>query len=229
MATYNGERFLREQIDSILMQLSKDDELIISDDRSTDSTRSIVESYSDKRIIFLENPGKGINSNFENALRHASGDVVFLSDQDDVWMPGKVDECLKALQQADCVVHDSFITDVNLDIIEESFFSLRKCRSGVFHNWMRNGYLGCAMAFRREILSLALPIPPGLMVWHDIWIGLLSDLRFKLVFIPFKGIKFRRHSETSSVTAKSRFSIAKMVEYRINVAYHIIKRAFLRK
>lgn len=83
--------------------------------------------------------------------------------------------------------------------------------------------------FQKEILSLALPIPPGLMVWHDIWIGLLSDLRFKLVFIPFKGIKFRRHSETSSVTAKSRFSIAKMAEYRINVAYHIIKRAFLRK
>lgn len=229
LATYNGERFVGAQIESILSQLGENDELIISDDHSTDTTRDILKSYTDKRIRLLDNPGKGINSNFENALRHTRGDFIFLSDQDDVWLPGKVEECVKALENADCVVHDSYITDENLDIIDESFFSLRKCRRGALHNWIRNGYLGCAMAFRKEVLALALPIPDKIMVWQDIWIGLLSDIRFRLVFIPFKGIKFRRHSSTSSVTAKRKFSIGRMIAYRINAAYFVTKRIILRK
>lgn len=91
VATYNGEKYLQEQLDSILIQLAPDDELIISDDFSTDKTRSILDSYrADPRIKLLEGPQKGIIKNFEHAINQASGDLIFLADQDDVWLPDKV-------------------------------------------------------------------------------------------------------------------------------------------
>ena len=84
MATYNGEKYLREQVGSILTQLGENDELVVSDDGSTDSTIDILKSYNDPRIKIFINTGRhGVNSNFENALRHADGDYIFLSDQDD--------------------------------------------------------------------------------------------------------------------------------------------------
>ena len=102
MATYNGARYLREQIDSILAQLSIDDELIISDDGSTDDTFNIIGGYDDPRIRLLRNRGKhGFSSNFGNALFHAKGEYVFLSDQDDVWIAGKYADVLAKLQQYD--------------------------------------------------------------------------------------------------------------------------------
>ena len=113
MATYNGEKYIREQIDSILAQLGDKDELIVSDDGSADATLSIVRSFSDPRIKIISNTGKhGTNGNFENALKHAQGDYIFLSDQDDVWLPGKVNICLQALQTAHLVVHDCYVTAI---------------------------------------------------------------------------------------------------------------------
>lgn len=91
LASYNGQNFIKEQIESILSQLSAIDELIVSDDISSDSTLDIVNSFKDDRIKILS----GIKfaspiRNFENALKYATGDVIFLSDQDDVWLPNKV-------------------------------------------------------------------------------------------------------------------------------------------
>ena len=89
MATYNGEKYIREQIDSILPQLSDSDELVISDDGSSDSTIDIIQGYNDRRIRLYHNTRHGVTWNFENALRQSRGDVIFLADQDDVWKPGK--------------------------------------------------------------------------------------------------------------------------------------------
>ena len=90
IATYNGGAFIKDQIYSILLQLSQNDEIIISDDGSRDSTLNILFSFNDSRIKIYKNGGKhGVVSNFENAIKHATGDYIFLCDQDDVWMPGK--------------------------------------------------------------------------------------------------------------------------------------------
>lgn len=227
MAVYNGEKYLQAQIASILSQLSSDDELIISDDGSTDSTLSIILSFKDKRIKYLTNSEpQGVNSNFENALREAKGDFIFLSDQDDVWIDGKVDECISALADSYCIVHDCIVTDKNLKVVDESFFKLRNSHSGFIHNWIRNGYLGCAMAFRREVLNLCLPIPAGLPVWHDIWIGALCELKYGIRFIPFKGIYFRRHDSNTSVTAKSAFKLSHQIAYRLKELPYIFGRYF---
>ena len=114
IATYNGEKYIFEQISSILSQLGKDDEVIISDDGSTDDTIKIIESICDNRVRLLINNGKhGFVSNFEKALMKSKGDFIFLSDQDDIWKSNKVQVVLKSLNKYDLVVHDADLIDGN--------------------------------------------------------------------------------------------------------------------
>ena len=116
LATYNGEKYIKEQLDSILPQLSANDEIIISDDNSTDDTINIIRSLNDERIKIYVNKTKGIVKNFENALNNASGDIIFLSDQDDVWKNDKVKKILSAFSS------DNSLTFVfsNAEIIDEN-------------------------------------------------------------------------------------------------------------
>lgn len=216
MATYNGEKYLREQVDSILSQLTKDDELIISDDGSTDSTIDILKSYNDSRIkIFINAHTHGVNGNFENALRHANGNYIFLSDQDDVWLDGKVDTCVTALSEYDCVIHDAFVVNSNLEVTSCSFFTERKSGPGFWKNLYRNTYLGCCMAFNRSVLSAILPIPITKSYYHDNWIGSIADLKFNLIFSPYKGILFRRHEYNTSCTAKqTKYNFFQQIKHR---------------
>jgi len=119
MATHNGAQYLREQINSILPQLGAKDEIVISDDGSTDDTLSIIRSFNDNRIKIYnfkqqsksEHLHQYITRNFQNALRYAKGDYIFLSDQDDIWTEGKVDVCLDYLKDNTLIVHDMQFID----------------------------------------------------------------------------------------------------------------------
>lgn len=231
MATYNGEKYICEQVDSILAQLGGEDELIVSDDGSSDATLSILRSYGDPRIRLSHNTLRhGVNGNFENALRQARGDYIFLADQDDVWLPGKVSACIEALQAADLVVHDCIVTDSELRTVHESFFALRGSRPGFWRNWFRNSYVGCCMAFRREILDRVLPIPARMSALHDCWIGLLAEAAGRTEFLPFAGIRFRRHERNTSPTAsESKFSLSSRIGGRIGLLRLVSKRILLKK
>ena len=226
MATYNGEKYLRQQLDSILVQLSEQDEIVISDDGSTDKTIEILKSYKDTRIkVFNNIKNHGVNSNFENALQNAYGNYIFLSDQDDVWLPGKIEACVNALNSVDCVIHDAIITNAELKIIAQSFFAYRRSGNGLLKNIVKNTYLGCCMAFRRELLPTVLPIPNTTRFYHDNWIGLLADWKFNLRFIPFKGIYFRRHESNTSYTAKtSKYSRMRQLTNRLSQFWLTYKR-----
>ena len=108
IATYNGVNYIREQLVSILCQLSSHDEIIISDDGSTDNTIDVLESIRDLRIKIIYNKGRhGVVPNFENALRNSTGDFIFFADQDDIWDEHKVARCMTALKDADLVVHNA--------------------------------------------------------------------------------------------------------------------------
>ena len=232
IATYNGQQFIEEQLLSILSQLGENDEIIISDDGSTDNTLFIIDRLADTRIRVYNNLGRsGPIYNFENALKHAVGDYIFLSDQDDKWLPGKVEKMKQALNNIELVVSDCYIGDEDLNIIKESFFDWRSSRNGILKNIWRNSYLGCCMAFHRNLLEYALPFPKNIPM-HDIWLGLIAEIYYKTIFIPDRLMVYRRHrSNTTVVTThfKSKESIRHRIMFRTDLAFAIVKRILLLK
>lgn len=224
LATHNGEKYLRDQIESILPQLNDHDELIISDDGSTDTTISIINSYRDKRLKFYgcqseNNPIK----NFENALTHSSGDIIFLSDQDDLWVPNKIEMMVQALNKFDLVLSDCFVVDENLQPLHTSLFDINKTCLGLWKNLWKNSYTGCCMAFKREILDKALPFPEGIPM-HDQWIGLVGELFFQPTIIDSKLILYRRHSKNTTKTGdRSHYGIVSKLRFRFNLIKNLIR------
>jgi glycosyltransferase involved in cell wall biosynthesis len=191
--TYNGEKYIHRQLESILSQIGEKDEVIISDDSSTDGTIEIIKGFNDSRIQLFENClYKNTIFNIENALKRAKGEYIFLSDQDDVWLPGKVSKTLEMLCEHDIVVCNSHIVDQDEKIIHESYFKWRGIKPGFINNLGKSAYLGCALAFNRKILDFILPFPKKIAM-HDIWIGVVSELIGKTFFIQEQLFLYRRH------------------------------------
>ena len=202
IATYNGERFLKEQLSSILCQLGKDDEVIVSDDGSSDETINIVTTFQDTRIRLLHNTHKhGFVGNFENALSNVKGDYVFLSDQDDVWMPNKVERVASLLAEYDLVVHDAELIDGNGKQLGKTYYSTQHGHTDFLMNLWKSRFLGCCMAFRRSLLEQCLPFPQEIVA-HDYWIGMYALLKHKVLFIPDILIKYRRHGGNVSPSSE---------------------------
>ena len=208
LASYNGERFIEDQLTSVLAQLQDGDEVIVSDDASQDRTVELVEAMADPRVRLLRNDASvGVVKNFERALRIARHDYIFLCDQDDVWLPGKVQRMADALQQAVMVVSDCRVVDENLQTLHPSFFALRGSRPGILHNLWRNAYLGCCIAMRASVLQRALPLP-AVIPMHDMWLGLVAQTLGEVRFLPEVLSMYRRHghaaSEGAGVSSSSR-------------------------
>lgn len=225
MATYNGEKYIKEQLSSILSQLSEKDEIIVSDDSSTDKTVEIIESFQDKRIkILKKNKFRQPNLNFENALKYSKGDIIFLSDQDDVWIENKVEIILNQLKKYDLIVSDAFITNEKLNITNESLFSEVNSNRGILKNIIKNTYYGCCMAFKREVLKKALPFPKTREIGHDLWLGIIADRYFKVKFLKEKLIYFRRHENTLTTIKKSKRRLIVKLLGRVKVLYYFLKK-----
>lgn len=214
MATYNGELYIEEQIDSVLKNLDEDDELIISDDGSSDGTRAIVHSYieKDSRIQLVDGPQKGVIKNFENGLKCAKGEIIFLCDQDDIWTDNKVETVYSVMsdESTKLVMHDAVVVQDGHEIYA-SFMNHRGSKLGLFHNVLKNSYIGCCMAFKRELLQYILPFPEKICM-HDQWIGLIGEMTGKNVFISDKLISYRRHENNAS-TMKG-LSVLKKIKNR---------------
>lgn len=200
MATYQGETYLKEQIESILCQIGTNDELIISDDGSTDETLEIINSYKDSRVKLYANTGKhGCSGNFENALNKAAGDIIFLADQDDIWNKDKVLITLEYLKNYDFVVSDCVTVDEDMNILSNSRIKEFNLKTGFWRHFIKARYLGCCMAFRRTVLESSLPFPSNpLLVEHDIWIAAIAEAYYRVKIIPQPLISYRRHSSNVS-------------------------------
>lgn len=224
MATYNGEKYITQQLDSILSQISDTDELIISDDGSTDKTIDIIQEYQTKykNIRLLNGPRCGVQKNFENALKHVQGDIVFLCDQDDVWVKGKVKACMHEFETKEniLVLHDAYIVDENCNVIEDSLFAHRGSKSGLVKNIIKNSYVGCCMAFRKDLLEHCLPFPDKIEM-HDWWIGLVAEKVGKTALINKPYLMYRRHAE--NVSSFHHHPFKKMVFNRIYFIIQILK------
>lgn len=226
IATFNGEKYIQQQVRSILSQLTDNDEIIVSDDSSSDNTLTLIKELADPRIkIYPDQRFQSPIYNFEFCLSKAEGDIIFLSDQDDIWLPGKVDRIIEAFRCYNCdvVVSDAMIVDEHLNILHESFFGSIKSGPGILKNIYKNTYLGCTMAVHHRILDKALPFPRNIPM-HDMWIGLIGELFGKTRFIDNKLVLYRRHAET--VTTGKHATTIQMIKWRINLTANLLLRYF---
>lgn len=225
IATYNGEKFISQQLVSILSQLADNDEIIISDDGSKDNTINIINSFKDNRITLVVNSGNhGYTPNFMNALKNAKGDYIFLSDQDDVWLPNKVDICVEYLKTNDAVFHDAFVVDSNNNIIQDSLTYTRPSYSSLIGNLYKMGHLGCCTAFRRKIIDYAIPFPSNYdLCSHDDWLVEMSCAFGKVANIKDKLIYYRRHGNNTSVL-HSNINFYSKISYRLYIIASLLRR-----
>lgn len=205
MAAYQGERYIAAQLRSILDQLSENDEVIVVDDHSSDKTCDEVRSLGDARVHLVEHgTNQGVAQTFEEALSLTTGSVIFLSDQDDLWVPGKLAAVLQAFESnpdATLVVTDAMLMDEDGNRIGDSYYASRgRFRSGFLANLIRCKFLGCLMAFRSKLLLKILPFPHGYDVLHDIWIGIVNSVTSgETLYLDKRLVWYRKHS--GSVTA----------------------------
>lgn len=214
--TYNGQEYIAQQLESILIQLDEKDEIVVSDDHSTDSTIEIIKTFNDNRIkIYYNDAECGVVHNVENALKKSKGDYIFLSDQDDVWAENKVNVCLDALHKSTLVISDCYITNHKLEAIHHSFYAVNKSHNNKWFALARNPYLGCCMAFKRCLLDDVMPFPKHIPM-HDIWIGNVAAFFHKTSFINDKLIFYRRHGRNASTSSEpANSSIVQKIGYRL--------------
>lgn len=213
MATYNGEKFIKQELDTIISDIAAEDEIIISDDGSSDKTIEIIAEYASKypNIKYFINPSKGVFTNFENAIMHCSNDIICLSDQDDIWISGKREKLIQIFKekQVSLVMHNATMFN------EEGEFakSYVHKRNGVVMNIFKNCYWGCCMAFKKSFIEKYLPF--GFAgVAHDQLIGLLSEREHSNYFLDEVLIKHRIHGKNVSAPQK----VLKKIIFRIKLA-----------
>lgn len=218
LATYNGASFLRAQIDSILPQLRPGDELLVSDDGSTDDTRAVLATYGDRLQVLAMGRAGGVVRNFERTLSAACGDLVVLSDQDDVWLEGRLDLVRARLRNVSLLMMNGEVVDGDLRPLGMDVYELVTFHSGFLRTFVATKYIGCCMAFRRELLDVALPFPKHIL-WHDWYLALIGELLFTSEIHPGKTILFRRHGNNTSTTGqRSRNSLFEKARARFWMA-----------
>ncbi len=226
MAAYNGEKYIAEQIDSILPQLRESDELIISINPSSDNTENIVKQYceNDTRIKMSICKEKGVLANFENAIRLCNNDIIFLSDQDDVWFPNKIiDVChIMQVKGLDALAHKSLVVDSKLLPFQKqrntnSKVSIVKPINILFQNKIQ----GSCLAFKKELLSYILPFPERIPM-HDSWIGMIIATYGKIGLSNETYMYYRQHD--NNVTSRKHKPLMNMIEDRFNLLLQYILR-----
>lgn len=205
MATYNGEKYLCEQLDSILNQTCTDFELIICDDCSQDSTVAILREYGEKdsRIqLHINEKNLGFKKNFEKAIKLCQGEYIALADQDDIWTPNHLEVLLEKL--GDCCLVCSNAQFIDSDglllggaVKPESVYIADK-GNGQFLQLLHGNFVqGCTSLFKRELVSSLFPIPEEFKM-HDYWIGLIATIKSGINYVPEKLVNYRVHSNNAS-------------------------------
>ncbi len=226
LATYNGEKYLEEQLDSILNQTYENFRLLISDDGSKDNTRKILEKYSkkDNRIIlFFQEKNLGVIKNFEFLLRKVENKYYMFSDQDDIWKKNKIEKSIIKLEEtnSDLVYSDLEVVDENLNIIYKSYWKLKGIYKKIkkYNNfkslYLNNFVTGCTIIAKSEQIKDVLPLPnTSKYILHDYWIALIISQKGKITYIEEPLIKYRQHKNNKIGSKKRSDELKSVAEIR---------------
>lgn len=207
IATYNGALFLPKTIPSILSQLDISDEIIIVDDASSDLTVSILESFNDSRIKIIPNSiNQGISPSFFKAISNATGELIFIADQDDIWLKHKISTTAEMFHESsiELMIHDGFIIQ-NGKKTNTSIFEINKSGKGFIKNMWSDTYVGCCMVMTAEAKKKIMPTKQVRGIYYDHYLGLMAEWK-KLNILFYKEclIEYNRHSETHTNIFKRR-------------------------
>lgn len=214
MATYNGEKFLRPQLDSILQQSNQDWRLMIRDDCSTDETVEVIKEYQllrpeQIRLIQAEQPSGSAQNNFFQLLQYSSAEYTMFADQDDVWLPQKIQLTLDKMQQmvqqygaeTPLLVHtDLAVVDSFLRILNPSLFQMQNmdaARNKLNNILVQNIVTGCTMMVNRPLLDLVTEIPKH-AVMHDMWLALVAAAFGEIGFVDRATMLYRQHGDNAN-------------------------------
>jgi glycosyltransferase involved in cell wall biosynthesis len=240
IATFNGSKYIKEQLVSIIKQLTVNDEIIISDNGSTDDTIKIINELNCPLIHLVQqqptinnkrSKSYRITSNFGNALKYATCDYIFLCDQDDIWHPTKVQYCVNLFKTSNysLILHDAYVINDIGDNILDSYFSISQPKISLSKNLFNNSFLGCCMVFEKKLLTKILPFPKSLIA-HDMWIGFLAIYYSNMILVSEKLTYYRRHDNNSTSSAfKSKHSFYFKFYYRLEFVSQFIYKLFLIK
>lgn len=214
MATYNGEKFIRHQVESILDEFGQDDELIIVDDSSIDGTTQILRSFGDRRLrLFVNDKNLGVNAAFEKAIQLAGNEIIFLSDQDDVWVSGRLGVMKDALLNSGKMLLTSNAICINT-WGEKMELSLGAVSDSSSETYLRNildiflgkgNYFGCVMAFRSNLKKVILPFPDYIES-HDLWIAKAANLLKSNLHLNEVTLFRRVHGANASIIRRNLLS-----------------------
>ena len=207
LATYNGEKFVKEQIESILNQTFENFNLIISDDASTDNTLNILEEYEkkDTRIkVFKKEKNEGLIANFEFLLKNVTSDYFMFSDQDDIWKKDKIEKSINKIKEENSglVYTDLEIVDENLNVIYPSYWKYKKIYNKIikYNNfealYLNNFVTGCTILAKSKYIKDILPLPRNSkFVLHDYWTALIISAKDKISYVEEPTIQYRQHKD----------------------------------
>lgn len=226
LATYNGEKYLKPQLDSILAQTYSNFRLIISDDLSSDNTRKILEEYSkkDSRIVlYFQEKNLGVIKNFEFLLKKVEAEYYMFSDQDDIWKESKIEKSIKKIEEtkSDLVYSDLEVVDEDLRVIYKSYWKLKGIYKKIkkYNNfeslYLNNFVTGCTILSKKELIDIFLPLPnTSKYVLHDYWIPLIISQKGKISYIEEPLIKYRQHKNNKIGSKKRSDELNNLVEIR---------------
>lgn len=226
LATYNGEKYLKEQLDSILQQSHSNFRLLISDDCSSDTTKNILEEYKEKDnriILYYQKTNIGVIKNFEFLLRKVENKYYMFSDQDDIWKKDKIKKSIEKLEDSnsDLVYTDLEVVDENLNITYSSYWKLKGIYNKIkkYNNfeslYLNNFITGCTILSKKELIEKILPLPTtSKYVLHDYWISLIISQEGKITYIEEPLIKYRQHKNNKVGSKKRSDEIKKLDDIR---------------
>lgn len=238
MATYNGAAFLKEQLDSIYAQTYKNIEVIVCDDCSHDDTVKILQEYQEKFGLkyCINDTRLGFVKNFEKAIRQCKGDFIALCDQDDIWLPEKIEVLLSLINGKQLICSDLILMNSDKDITDYSLYN-HTCLQFYNENQFKylvhsNFVVGCTALFTKELKKHILPFPQDIP-YHDWWIALVAAAKGGIVFCPKPLVQYRYHGNNNSQTGKkmlviSIFDKIKEVNKKLNSNYYVEKSNWLK-